>query len=100
MTALTLIGDIGTYHVEILCEDPDRPTMMKIDLVTPFEMNLVDDVFANARVASATLASRLLMRNAIAFLEQNDVPRTHPLWDLNHSDLWIRTPPPSETFDL
>lgn len=90
---------INEYQVDILCEGVNQPVMLRIALGEPWNIVKVDNVFANARIASATLRDTLALGPAVELLERHGVPRTHPIWDLNHSDLWER-PGSAERFEM
>lgn len=87
---MVITGTIENFDIAIMCDDPWQECYLKIDLTKP-EMNMIDRVFPNALVLSANLRDTISLGLAIDFLEQNNVPRTHPLWDLNHSNLWQRS---------
>lgn len=88
---MIMISDtVENYHVEIYAESPFGEMILKVDLLEPCEMNLMDDVYPSVMNGSSALSCRIGLSNAVALLERHDVPRTHPLWFLNHSDLWDR----------
>ena len=86
----TIQGSVDNYEVIILMDDPWKPCHLYVKLLSPVEMVLEDDEYPNALMLSANLTARLMLGNAIDFLEANNIPRTNPIWDLNHSDLWQR----------
>lgn len=85
---IVFAAQVGEYYVELVC-DGTSETYLRVDHV-PSKITTIDMIFKSARAASANLRDGIGMTYAIEFLEQADVPRTHPLWDLNHSDLWVR----------
>lgn len=91
---MLMISDVvDNYQVDILCADPFGPTMLRIEMITPCPLLLVDKVYDNAQMASASLVSRLMYGQAIDLLTKHDVPKTHAIWDLNHSRMWDRSTP-------
>lgn len=85
---IVFAAQVGEYYVELMC-DGTSETYLRVDHV-PSKITTIDMTFKTARTASASLRDGIGLAYAIEFLEQSGVQRTHPLWDLNHSDLWVR----------
>ena len=52
-------------------------------------MSVDDEIFSNAWILSASFASRIKTGLAMTILEKYSVTKNHPVWDLNHSGLWV-----------
>ena len=83
-----VINNQGTKIQVVLVADDDSKTYQLSVTYVDLNIDVVDSSYPNARVLSADLAAELGLGPAAALLERNGVPRTNPLWDLNHSDLW------------
>lgn len=81
---------VNNMDVSILCDDPNSDCILTI-VYSPNNVTIVDKSFKNARILSATLRDTLGLGPAKDLLAKHGVPRTNPLWDLNHSDLWQPT---------
>lgn len=82
---------IDHLAVTILCDDPNKETYVKIEMVLPaLRVTVLDKTFPNAIMASANLQSYLMTSRAVDLLTKHGIPRTHPIWDLNHSPFWQR----------
>lgn len=68
----------------------DDDCCMDIRLRAPIETTILEQEYPNAQMLSADLRDNLGLGPAMDLLEKNGIPRTHPLWDLNHSGLWER----------
>ena len=76
-------------RVILIADDEENYYALDIEFQTALvQITLINDTFQNARMLSAELVADLGLRSAIDLLEASNVPRTHPLWDLNHSNLW------------
>lgn len=76
-------------QVIIYINDADDDYRMDI-LFKPTEITIpiLSETYPNALMLSADLRDNIGLGPAITLLESNGIPRTNPLWDLNHSDLW------------
>lgn len=84
---LNIDSDILEYHVSILSDND----FGEVYLVVSYDnIIIIDDVFHNPLKASATLRDAIGFGPAKDLLVSSNVPRSHPIWDLNHSDLWER----------
>lgn len=77
-------------YVEIFSTGPWSLCYLYVSIKLPNSENIVkvNDEFVNERAMSAVLTAELGFINAVNLLEKHNIPRTRPLWDLNHSDLW------------
>lgn len=80
----------GRHAVGILRESGSEQVLLTIALtLNPGTVIVqVDAVFPNTRAASATLRDTLGLGPAVDLLDKHGVPRTDPMFDLNHSGLW------------
>lgn len=79
--------EINGYKVIITCDNKNKKFHMKIILIA-FDLVLVDDYYPNEIMLSADLRDKISFDAASKLLLNNNVPYTHPLWDLNHSGFW------------
>jgi hypothetical protein len=91
---LTIDAQVLEYQVSVSVENENKPCLMQIRLLQPWDMVIVDGEFPNAKCLSAQLASTLGYGPACDLLHAFDVPRTSMLWHLNHEG-W--SPPVAET---
>lgn len=85
---MLLIDDIiDGKRIEIIIDDPWKKCWMRI---TNIKFDIVEESdYPNVIKLSANLVG-IGYTNAVELLEKNNIPRKHPIWDLNHSDLWER----------
>jgi hypothetical protein len=86
---MIITDSVNGLDVSIMVEDPWKKCYLTIEH-TRSKTVITDHVYDNALILSASLRDTLGLGPAIDFLTRNRVPKTHPLWDLNHSDLWER----------
>lgn len=86
----TYSGTVDGYEIIILVDDPWKSCHLYVRIIN-MDMVVEDDDYPNVLMLSANLTARVMFGNAVDFLTMNKVPRTDPLWDLNHSDMWQRT---------
>lgn len=77
-----------THEIEILTDEDGDRTYLRVEMFSPFRTLRCDEEFPNARMASAVLRDEVGLGPAKEMLDMGGLPRTHALWDLNHSDLW------------
>lgn len=77
-------------QVVIYINEADGDYDLYIGLRKPILTTILEQSYKNARMLSADLVCEIGLGPAVALLEENSIPRTHPIWDLNHSDLWVR----------
>jgi hypothetical protein len=75
---------IGMHNISILVEGENRPCMLSIRHALS-QSSIVEDVFPNAKVLSATLRDTIGLQDAITFLVLARISPNSDLWDLNHS---------------
>lgn len=86
---MMLFDRIGHHTVTLITYGEWEPVALFIRLeVRGYATVLIDDIFPNSKVASAHLVSIIGHKDAVDLLDSYDIPKTHPLWDLNHSGLW------------
>lgn len=77
-------SEIDGKHVALLYSGEGQPVHLVIRLMIA-DHDVVDDLFPNPVVVSATLRDELGYGPACDFLRLHGIPKTSRLWDLNHS---------------
>ena len=75
--------------VRLVADDDDKSYSLCIER-PEIGLTTHDADYPNALMLSANLRDEIGIGPAMDILERNGVPRTHPLWDLNHSGQWER----------
>lgn len=91
-----LEGIVNDHEITIMVDNEWKPCYLKIRLVQPVELVLIDDDFPNARMLSASLSCRIGYGPACDFLHAHGVPKESQLWNLNHEG-WA--PPVKESVE-
>ena len=76
---------INNTHIEIMVDDPFKECWMKISY-NKFNVSK-EYTYKNCLMLSCDFVN-IGYQTAIDILNKNNVPQSHPIWDLNHSDLW------------
>ncbi len=87
---LMIIDQDGRHAVGILREVGSEQVLLTIALTMPPNTVIVqvNEIFPNTRAASATLRDTIGLGPAVDLLDKHGMPRTDPMFDLNHSGLW------------
>ena len=85
-----VINEVNNLHVIIYVNDKERDYDLYIDQKLSEDLVMLEETYYNSRMLSADLRDNIGLGPAADLLKRNNVPRTHPLWDLNHSNLWER----------
>lgn len=84
---MVITDTINDMDVVIMCDDPWQECLMQIVYI-PNQVDIVNKSFKNAKILSATLRDTVGLGPAKDLLTKHNIDRSHPIWDLNHSDLW------------
>lgn len=90
-----LHGRINDYEITVVIYDENKPCLMSIRLIEPWNISQVDGEYANARMLSSDLACQIGYGPACDFMHANNVPKDSSLWFLNHQG-WS---PPNQLHD-
>ena len=91
---LYLEGQVGDQEITIAVDGDNKPGLLRIRLVDPLNVVLIDREYPNVRLLSSDLACEIGYGPACDFLHAHKVPRESGLWFLNHGG-W--SPPAPET---
>lgn len=80
---------VNGLDVSIMIEDPWKKCYLTIEHPRSKTI-IIDKLFENVLLLSAFLRDTLGLGPAIELLKKHNIPKSNPIWDLNHSDLWER----------
>jgi hypothetical protein len=86
---LLITDKIDNFEIGIMCSDPWKECYLKVELIEPSTL-ITEGTYSNVVMLSANLRDTISLSLAIDLLTKHNIPRTHPIWSLNHSDLWQR----------
>lgn len=86
---ITITDNFNELDIVMMIENPWAECYLSITH-SPSDTSLIDSLFKNVLILSANLRDTLGLGPSIDFLEKHEIPKTHPIWDLNHSDMWIK----------